>query len=302
MSLLRRILVPLDGSGHAEAALAWAAPLAERARAQLFLVRVAEVPAVPDLDLRATYERAAQEATAYLERVAAPLRAKGLTVECAVLPGDLGRGHAIVHYALDNDISLIVMVVHRGAYRENWVYGPVVDHVLRQARMPVCLVDHDTRPPERLAAPRPVVVPLDGSILAEMALPWGVTIACLAGSRLLLLQAIEEAASHEETASRVAAAQRYLHDVAALARREAFASLEVIYTTRLGPPGSVITAYAAEVKAHVIVIASHGEGASTSLSFGSTTEEVLRDATVPVLLVRARRLEAEHAAPPSTRA
>jgi nucleotide-binding universal stress UspA family protein len=144
--MLKPILVPLDGSALAEQALPYAEALAAPGR-ELILLEVG-----PDEDELSLLDRHADS--------------------CARLQTATGDpAQQILQVARDLGVGLIVMTRHgRGALGRE-AFGSVADTVTRTAPVPVLVVRPDTD--EAPAAPviRRVVVPLDGSSLAERALP-----------------------------------------------------------------------------------------------------------------------------------
>jgi nucleotide-binding universal stress UspA family protein len=143
-----------------------------------------------------------------------------------------------------------------------------------------------------------IVVPLDGSELAERALPAAEDLARLTGAPLHLVRIVEmsrldrygpyglaatRAAFETVVEEEEAMAQDYL---AAVARYLVAAGLPTTAEARHG--GVVRELIGLTQPGDVIVMASHGRGGLTRLFLGSVAEEVVRHATVPVLLVRVR--------------
>ncbi len=140
--MYHRILVPLDGSGFAEAALPHAHALAVNAGAELALLRVvlpprAEYQTPEPLRLQAVYLDTEADALAYLDSVAADLRAAGLRVTVEVCTGPVVE--TILDYAESIHADLIVMSTHGRSGMARWFIGSVADKVVRAARLPVLL-------------------------------------------------------------------------------------------------------------------------------------------------------------------
>lgn len=284
--MLQRILVPLDGSALAEMSLRWAELFAEPAQATVILLRAAFVPAGLAVDPAAAEARAVEQARSYIERVASRLRERGLRVESAVPCGEAGE--AIVDCAIRHGADLIAMAIHRSSSRNDWIYGPVVDYVLRNVMTPILTLHAGTAPSSTSTPLRTIVVPLDGSAVAEMALPWAEDLAGLLQARVLVVEVIEEPAPDDRRAQQVAEAHAYLHAAAEPLRR---AGLKVVYDVRSGAPSSAINDYAREVMADLIVIATQGQAAIGRLPYGTVAADVLRGAPAPVLLIRPRAIE-----------
>jgi len=74
----------------------------------------------------------------YLEKLATPLRQRGVGVEAVTIPGI--PGEAILHYADSNNIKLITIATHgRGGLRRA-VFGSVADYVLRESGLPILVI------------------------------------------------------------------------------------------------------------------------------------------------------------------
>ncbi len=144
--MYKRILVPLDGSAFAEAALIHARTLAACTGAEIALLRVALPPSIENSPARGILMNAAhpdtvKESAAYLERVAAGLRAAGLTVSIETCTGPVAE--TILDYARDIQADMIAMSTHGRSGLERWFIGSVADKVVRAARLPVLLARPD---------------------------------------------------------------------------------------------------------------------------------------------------------------
>jgi nucleotide-binding universal stress UspA family protein len=137
-----RVLVPLDGSAFAEAALPAAADLAAAFGAHLELLQVVErlpyphgVPYTPVALKPAAELRAARE---YLDRAATTLRERGRPVTVRAEVGPVGRTIAAV--ARERDADLIVMATHGRGGATRLVLGSTAAGVLHLSGSPVLLV------------------------------------------------------------------------------------------------------------------------------------------------------------------
>ncbi len=148
-----------------------------------------------------------------------------------------------------------------------------------------------------------IVVPLDGSDLAATALPVARELAGRFGARLHLVQVVDAggaslalganaaagaltdpAAITAEMEERVEVARSYL---SASAEQLSEEGLMAEYEIHDGPPGEGIIAAARAVHADLIVLSSHGRSGLARLVFGSVAEHVVRNAPMPVMVVRA---------------
>ncbi|RPI53839.1 MAG: universal stress protein [Acidobacteria bacterium] len=138
-----RILVPLDGSPLAEAALSKAFALAKLPDAEVVLLQVvAPITRVIENGDRITvdqqWETERQQALSYLEAVRSRPGWAGASVRVAVEMGD--PAETIVDYAERTGMDWIVISTHGRSGVRRWVYGSVADKVLRGATTTVALV------------------------------------------------------------------------------------------------------------------------------------------------------------------
>ena len=143
---MEKILVPLDGSDLAEAALETAIDiLNERPTTTLLLVRAAEALRPPAGDPVAEKERAIRAAESYLNGVAAGLRECGITrVRTAVWYGPAAP--TIVEAASAEKVDLIIMTSHGRGGIGRLIFGSVAESVLHGTRAPILLVRDVTSP------------------------------------------------------------------------------------------------------------------------------------------------------------
>ena len=138
--------------------------------------------------------------------------------------------------------------------------------------------------------PKKVLVPLDGSRLAELALPEAFDFA-RRGATLVLLRAAEATRlpAVDPTESQVAVvreAETYLAEVAEGARKAGVQDVET--SVWYGPPAESIIDAARTRGVDLIVMSSHGRSGVGRLMLGSVAEQVLRGTTTPILLLRSQ--------------
>jgi len=140
-----------------------------------------------------------------------------------------------------------------------------------------------------------ILVPLDGSALAEAALPPAHRLARLVGGRLLLVRAVQVPLAVLEAAA-VGGAAVDTGMVLDAVRDDAAAYLATQATTlsdgvaidtavEVGPAADVISGLARARRAGLIVMATHGHGVLHAL-FGGTAERVVRASPCPVAVIR----------------
>jgi nucleotide-binding universal stress UspA family protein len=143
--LLRRILVPLDGSKIGEAALCYAVALAKETAAEIALIEVFEpVSTVGATGISCSVredESVRKSLLSYLDHVAEPIKNDGLKVSTTVLFGNAANN--IMGYAEKNGIDLIAVSTHGRSGLGRWVFGSVTDKILHTGNVAV-LVAHAT--------------------------------------------------------------------------------------------------------------------------------------------------------------
>lgn len=302
---MANILVPLDGSPVSEEALSLARQLASTLGGTLELVHVVEP--VPLLDLLVSDRNG--EAERYLARVAEGV-AGAVPVRVRVLDGDpVTELLRCAHQAPD---SLIVMATHRRAGLSRLLLGSVADKVVRGATVPVVVVRQSSS--TVAPAPRRLLVPLDGSVRAEAALPLAARLG-REGAAIALVRVIPpqlpwaaDWVDDDPTQSDPGQLDRMV-DEARLEARSSLAGvardlrrrgLSVTWEVRLGRPGDEIVRAAETTGADLVLMATTGAHGSRRWSFGSVTDEVLRRSRGAVLVVPPRtQPEARPAPEPS---
>jgi nucleotide-binding universal stress UspA family protein len=129
-----------------------------------------------------------------------------------------------------------------------------------------------------------VLVPLDGSDLAQTALEHALDICRAFGATLVLLHVRDGRKGSPE------ASRRYLEFVR---RPYADTGVTIELAVREGPVAEAVVHAVAEEHIDVIAMATHGRSGLQRVVYGSVAEAVLRSSTVPVLLVRVPGAEAE---------
>lgn len=300
------VVVPLDGSPFAEHALPCAAAIARAARARLRLVLVHQLPPPPtdreSLKIYTSLEVAVRRSQrAYLREVASRLRQRwGLQVTAVSPDGPIGP--TVLRYIREAGADLVVMSTHGRGALGRALLGSVADEVVRTATVPVLLVrpPGEEPPAETEWSPGEILVPLDGSRLAEGALEPAADLARLLGAKLALVQVIVPIATitdpplpfpsgYDEhlTGIRRVEAQDYLDDIAEGLREKGVAASGAAVVN--GSAAGALVDLSRPGRAGLIVIASHGHGGLRRLALGSVADRLVRTAAVPVLVVRAKK-------------
>jgi nucleotide-binding universal stress UspA family protein len=323
--MLKRILVPLDGSLLAESALGVAARIAQACEGTILLVRVIGIPTaytpyVYGSDMAQNPQLAQdmidvekENAETYLAEIAKLHILAGIQVETTITAGSAGI--CIVDTAKEEKVDLIVMSSHGETGFKRFVLGSVAHHVSRHSPVPVLVLRSDESAPLS-AFPDPkrplrsltALVALDGSELAEATLePAASVVAALAapGQGTLLLSTVAnkqaDRAKHGSEEFMRDEAKKYLIGTGERLQGSDIGKLNLAIEWSIAESKDVAHALveAAEsgktmessydcTNCDLIAIATHGRGGLKRLMAGSVTEDVLDSTNLPMLIVRPR--------------
>jgi nucleotide-binding universal stress UspA family protein len=144
-----------------------------------------------------------------------------------------------------------------------------------------------------------ILLPLDGSPLAEQALPHATAIAECFQSELVLLRVLvplsrppttADAALRRAEQAAVVYSREYLDRVVTVVQER---GITVQRDTVEGRPHFQIIQYAETNQIDLIVMSTRGQSGLSRWLMGSVSDRVVRGANVPVLMVRARKIESQ---------
>ncbi len=299
--MLGTVLVPLDGSRFAEAALPIAKRLVERAGGRLYLA-TADQPSLAmagggeiTTAFAALGDECRLDDESYLVRTAAELGTVGEgTVRASVVDGPAGE--AICEEAGRIGADLIVMATHgRNAMDRAWL-GSVADYVVRHAARPVLLVKPQPLGDARTDQPiRNILVSLDPSDYSEAILESVLALARLMNARVTLLTVVAPQFGIAEpelpppapqhpgiVARRSDEAHARLDRLARL-----FGLLGIDVRTRVAvaaTPAAGILDVLAEERFDMAALATHGAAGLRRILAGSVADKLIRRSRKPVLV------------------
>ncbi len=317
---MKTILVPLDGSTVAEQVLPFVEQLLSRVAARVHLLQVITAAqqqhviahiagdpfrAAAEYETDWHWERRAHlqlalAAETYLTEQAQLLRTAGFEVTFEVTSGE--PAERIVEIAANEPQALVAMATHGYSGLRRWTLGSVADKVMQATRSPLFLVRATEQPRANQRSLQRILVPLDGSPLAEQALPLAIELAVGAQAELLLFHAIRPFDAPLPGLLRVhrapptidfpppehAQALQHLYRVIERWHSCQIAFLPIVTS---GEPAQAIVDIAASEHADLIVMASHGSSGVQRWVLGSVADKVLHSSATPLLLVRAQSQE-----------
>jgi nucleotide-binding universal stress UspA family protein len=295
-----RILIPLDGSSTAEKVLPYARYLAAKFKIPIELLEVvdiAEMAAHLSADtarfLDTLIENSVKHSTIYLGGV-------GRTFPGSNAKISVERGRAeevIIARGAADPAMLITMATHGRSGLNRFLLGSVAEKVLRGTSNPLLLVratEEATTDGE--ATLKSMIVPLDGSELAETVLPMVVGVAKRLNIDVRLFRAYHipahvytgdesYAINYDELLRDVRdAANKYLEKKVAEAKK--LGVEHVSFLTKEGFAGDEIINIGRNTPGSLIAMCSHGRSGVRRLLIGSVAETVVRHSGNPVLITR----------------
>lgn len=324
MLLFQTILVPLDGSSRAEAALPIAARIARSTGATLVLVRVLSFaseswPAIMTTNpllAEAVVETNRAEAMGYLERITTSPELAGISLQVRIPHGPVAP--AILDTAAAFKSDLIVLCRYGATGLTRWMMGSVAKNIVWHASVPVLVLSeggtHLGSSPADVAQPLRMLVPLDGSATANAALEPGASLlAALAApgqKRTLHLvsvvqpsRAVDAGSAGELSHNReLAHAKQFLHRTTELIQHGSLAPaiaqhrIPVTWSVlldmdvagallRVVEQGEDTEGAGAFGGCHLLAMATHGRAGFQRWVMGSITERVLSATQRPILIV-----------------
>jgi nucleotide-binding universal stress UspA family protein len=294
----KQIICPVDFSESSVRALAHAAALARWYDAQLTVLHV--VPTFEPVQVRGDLGDSVRIVNPMPREQVLEEMSRSLNL-AAVSPGAVPIAESgdpqgtIIDQALSKKADLIVMGTHGRRGFKRLLLGSVTEAVLREAPCPVLTVP--PRAPatvsEEVTFTR-ILCPIDFSPAALQAFGFALDLARQAGGLVTLLHAVEWLAEEEPRTSDHFNVPEYRLHIAAAARErmralvaeESRTWVEIDDLVVFGRAHREILRAAETKPADLIVMGAQGRGGVTLALFGSTTQQVVRGATCPVLTVR----------------
>ncbi len=292
--MIKNILCAVDRSPSSLQAFSYAIALARWQGARLNLLEVIEaaVPTgggripeggtVPD-DTRAALERD-------LRRVLTARRASDVRVKIFLRTGNVVQ--EILAQAKASRADLVVIGSHGRGGVQRLVLGSVAEKVLRLATCPILTVRSGVRVARRSRSPfGTILCATDFSEAANRGVAYAKQLAKEADARLVVMHAVEWPFEDAVTSGAVAALRKSLESnardgLARLLPRSSSGGAGAQALVTVGKASAAIITLARARSADLIVMGVSGRGATDAAILGSTTHQVIREGTWPVLTVR----------------
>jgi len=238
----------------------------------------------------------------YLEKTASSLKSSGVTISCEA--HESNPADQIINQAETDSDTLIAMVTHRRSGLGRWVLGSVTDKVLHGASNPLLIThaqEEGQAPTE--ATLENLVVPLDGSALADKVLPHVTALSSAMGLNVILVRVTASAdeyylyvdissAAGINTDRFYAYAQEaedpaasYLSQVKENLLKNGVKSVKERVVS--GNSAISILDLVQETPNCLVALTTHGRSGVERWILGSVTDRLVRHSGQPVLVIRA---------------
>ena len=308
--MYHRMLVPLDGSELAETVCTYAKELAGRMDLDVILLHVGNpsTQGIVPMEL------------AYIDHMAETVRRQIRDVQKATdgeqkskpvkVSGELAVGYSaeeILRFAEANSVDLIVLASHGRSGIKRWTIGSVAGKVMSATTIPVWLIKAGTpedTPYDKWPS-KTLIVPLDGSALAETVLPHVATLAQQRGSEPVevVLVRVSEIMTiptyyspdisgvslnwgnilQEETIRRKEEAKKYLEKIEERFKKS---NINVKSVVIEGKPNDEIVEYANKIPYSMIIMATHGRSGLSRLVYGSVAANIIHGVNRPIFMIK----------------
>lgn len=312
-----RIIVPLDGSPLAERALPYVRMFAEKLTVPIQLLQAySPTPSELSDSDHGRYldqmDAALQDrAYDYLNQVKSSIPDAKAEISCLVQAGD--PASCIVAEAEADPEALVAMSTHGRSGVGRWVLGSVTDKVLHAIKNPLWIIRSQQDISSDEAGLKTIVVPLDGSPVAEQILSHVVFLAKSFDLAIKLVRARPAMQEYQhyleghpmgggatvytgpyEVFSKEADAKAmdYLHDVRMNLQKQGVRSVEEDLIKEHAPEAIIESVGLDSDK--MVAMTTHGRSGIPRWTMGSVTGRVVRHAGVPVLVVRANESKAKN--------
>lgn len=297
----RQVLCPVDLSESSVRSLAHAAALARWYDARLTVLHV--VPTFEPVQVRGDFGAPIRVVNPMLreeviEEVRQTLSLPATAPDAVVIAESGDARVTILDYAISSGADLIVMGTHGRRGFKRLLLGSVTETVLREASCPVLTVPpHAPAAASEEATFKRILCPIDFSPSALQALGFALDLARQANGLVTLLHVVEWLPEDDPQASARFNISEYRSHVVENAHRRLWASVaeesrtwvEIDDLVVFGRAHREILRAAETNPADLIVMGAQGRGGIGLALFGSTTQQVVRGATCPVLTMRGPR-------------
>ncbi len=297
-SIIKNLLVPLDGSVLAESVLPVVSKLAHMINVSVTFIHVIEKDA-PEKIHGQKHLTKPDEAEKYLKSIAASDLFKDISLHLHVHETsveDVSR--SIFEHTKELNQDLVVMCTHGSGDLHKILFGSIAQQVISMGNIPVLLINPEYKNSVQNCNFKTFLVPLDGNPEHELALNYTSMLAKICGAKIHLLSAIPNFGTMAGgmtvinrilpgTTSKmmdmiVPDTSEYLKQLTGKLEEDGIAASSSISRS---DPAKAITDTAKKIKADIIILGTHGKKGTEAFWEGSVTPKVGKSNKIPLLLV-----------------
>lgn len=283
-----RILLPTDGSQHANAAARHGRWLADEFDATVHILSVVDTGAYSDQladidaavrDRRTALETQANEAVTAVETIVD--ENPDIPHESVIEPGV--PYETILEHVSENDIDLTVMGSQGLGRLDRLLLGSVTERVVRLSDVPVMTIP-PTRIDHEAIQCESILLPTDGSTAADAAVDHAIAIAHRVGATVHVLSVIRSGRGLPSPSDPERAGVEDVVD--SMATQVSQRGIDVKTHVQAGSPQDSIRRFVSDSNIDLVTMGTHGRSGVKRYVLGSVTEKVLRTSDAPVMTVR----------------
>lgn len=293
--MIRQVLIPLDGSKLAEQVIPHLLRFITPDQTELLLMTALSSTLPSD---KSNSNLAISESTStsqnykiheQLNNVTQELNQISFSVTERVVPG--APTNSILSLAEEAFVDLIAMSTHGRTGLRRVLLGSVADEVVCNARPPIFLTPAAITAPPKFT-PRTILLPLDGTALAEAAIPIAQQFAQNTGATLSFIRILDSNYSeHEQSANQTdttkqATSQQATRYLEQIKLRLQLANVTSRYQITSGDPAVAIIRASHTEQVDLIVMSTHGRSGVGRIIHGSVTRQIIGSAICPLVLIR----------------
>ena len=300
-SIIKNLLVPLDGSPLAESVIPVVSRLAKKINVSITLIHIIEIDA-PETIHGQRHLTSPSEAEQYLNSIATSDIFKGIKVSTHVHDTSVKNvSQSISDHSKELNQDLVIMCTHGSGGLHDFLFGSNAQQVISSGNTPVLMINPSQKGLNDAAKFENFLIPLDGNPEHEHALNYSSILAKMCKAKIHLLIAIPNfgTMSGELTpANRLlpgttskmldmieSDAKDYLNQ---LKDQLGETGLKVSASTSRNDPAAAIADTAEKVKADLIILATHGKKGAEAFWDGSVSPKISKSSKIPLLLVPVR--------------
>jgi nucleotide-binding universal stress UspA family protein len=271
--LIRRVLIGMDGTENSRESLRFVRELLPDA--QISLIRVIEyldtLPAYQEV----MWSQRRKQVEEYFEEIV-----RSLDVPVSTLVKEGSPAHELLETAESISADLIVVTTHGGSTARRRFLGGTTEKLLHCSPVPLLVLPRPLEGKTVHGKLERILVPLDGSEIAESILPLTNWLAGAHHAKVVLVKVLEDS---EEAARRLPEIKDRLEKAAShIQPPECFDKVLV----RMGEPAKTLARTADLEGVGLITMSAHGYGAMKRMLLGSVASKLVRETCVPVLMAR----------------